>query len=329
MAKAIAVSALLLLIGGCSGSSVTTTPPSRPVSAARIDMSTGVVDVVPGVGSVWVAGFGVVARLDSGTGEVVATIDAAGTEDYSRIAVGEGSVWVTTSGAGSVYRIDPVTNQVLATVDVGGSVFGIAVGGGFVWITRPAETTGELLRIDPTSNLVVGDPIAVGPGPGQVTFGLGAVWVANTSPPSVVRVDPASGEVKTVFTGTRGVAIADGSVWTAGSDEIVRLDPDSGQVQARFQMPRAGLLAVSDGAVWVLAWPESTSTAIFYPIEGTAALWQIDPRSNQVVGQPVAVSGLQPIAIAATDTAIWIGDYTGMTVARFNLVPCAEPACGS
>jgi hypothetical protein len=37
---------------------------------------------------------------------------------------------------------------------------------------------------------------------------------------------------------------------------------------------------------------------------------------------------LQLIAIAVTDDAVWIGDYTAMTVARFDLVPCADPACG-
>jgi streptogramin lyase len=326
MVKAVAVSALLVLVGACSGSSGTTTPPSRAVDAARIDLPTGVVDVAAEGDSVWVAGFGIVARLSSETSEVVATIETPGASGYSSVSAASESVWVTEGG--KVYRIDPETNQVVAVVDVGGSITGVAVGGGFVWITRSGEPTGELLRIDPTSNLLVGDPIPVGPGPGEVTFGLGAVWVANTSPPSVVRVDPVSGEVDTVSPRHRAVAIADGSVWMAGLDEVVRVDPDSGAALARFPIPRAGWLAVGDGAVWVLAWPEERSAGISSPIEGTAALWQIDPVTNTVVGTPVAVGGLQLIAIAVTDDAVWIGDYTAMTVARFDLVPCADPACG-
>jgi hypothetical protein len=43
----------------------------------------------------------------------VATVETPGTEGHSRVAVGEGAVWVTADG-GKVYRIDPVTNAVVA-----------------------------------------------------------------------------------------------------------------------------------------------------------------------------------------------------------------------
>ena len=86
-----------------------------------------------------------------------------------------------------MYRIDPSSDRVVAAIAVGGTVVGIAVGAGSVWVTRPEDGPGQVVRIDARTNRVSGAPIVVGPGPLQVTYGQGAVWVQNTSPPSAVR----------------------------------------------------------------------------------------------------------------------------------------------
>jgi Domain of unknown function (DUF5074) len=318
---------VLLGLRGSSQPSPAGTPSLvRPVFEVQIHVPSGAVDVAVGDGAVWISGFGTVSRLDPRTNEVVATIETPGTEDYSRVAVGEGAVWVTADG-GRVYRIDPVTNAVVATIPVGGPIMGVSAGDGSVWVTRPAEGIGELVRIDPATNAVVGEPIEVGPGPVSVISGFGALWVTNTSPPSVVRVDPASGEVRTVgFTGQ--VAVGYGSLWAAFEDQVVRGDPETGQPIERFSIPRAVAVAASEGLVWVLALPESSSPTLFYPIKGTAALWEIDPADNHLVGKPVLIDDLQPIALAAGEGAVWVADYDGATVTRFGLVPCSEATCG-
>ena len=297
----------------------------RPVLDVRIHVPSGVIDVEVGDGAVWVSGFGAVSRLDPRTNEVVAIIKTPGTEDFSRVAVGEGAVWITADG-GKVYRIDPATNSVVATIPVGGPIMGVSAGDGFVWVTRPTEGVGELVRIDPATNAVVGEPIEVGPGPVSVTSGFGALWVTNTSPPSVVRVDPASGEVRTVpITGQ--VAVGYGSLWAASDDQVVRADPETGQPIETFRIPRAVAVAATDGPVWVLALPESSSPTLFYPIKGTAAVWEIDPADNHIVAQPVLIDDLQPIAIAAGEGAVWVADYDSATVTRFGFVSCSDLAC--
>jgi DNA-binding beta-propeller fold protein YncE len=306
------------------------TPPLvRPVLEARIHIPAGAVDVMVGDGAIWVSGGGKVSRINPLTNEVVATIDTPGTEDYSRVAVGEGGVWVTADG-GKLYRIDPATNTVVATIQVGGPLMGVvATGEGNVWVTRPSEGTGELVRIDPATNAVVGEPIEVGPGPVSVVSDLGALWVTNTSPPSVVRVDPVSGEVgevRRVMGSVPGdLAVAYGSLWAASGDQVVRADPETGQWIETFRIPRAAAVATSEGQVWVLAMPESSSPTLFYPIKGTAALWQIDPADNRIVGEPVRIADLQPIALAAGEGAVWVADYDNGTVTRFDLVQSSAP----
>ena len=285
-------------------------------------------------GALWVAGFGAVSRLDPATGRIETRVRTPDTGDYSQIAVGEGSVWIT--GGGAVYRIDPSTNRVIAIVHLAGSVQGIAAEAGRIWVTRPTSSgPGELIRIDPRTNRVAGPPIKVGPGPGQVIYGQGAVWVQNTSPASVVRVDPATGHVSTVI-GTRAlapgspvagaIAVGYGSLWAASNGFLTRVDPRTGQVVASARIPRGVAVAIGAGEVWVLAYPRSSSPTLFYPIKHTAALWEVDPKSNRIIGKPIRLDALQPIAVTATQRNVWVADYNRGTVTRLRLVADTSPA---
>jgi hypothetical protein len=87
-----------------------------------------------------------------------------------------------------------------------------------------------------------------------------------------------------------------------------------------IRVPRAQAVAVAQGRVWVLSSPQSSSPTLFYPIKNTAALWQIDPVNNHIVGKPVRLAALQPIALSAGGTALWVADYDGGTVTRFDLL---------
>ncbi len=285
--------ALLFGLGSSAQHAISSPSPSvRAVPGATITpIPSGAVDVAIGAGAVWVSGFGHVTRLDPATSEVVATVKTPGTEDFSQVAVGLGGVWVTADG-GVVYRIDPMDNEVVAAIVVGGAIQGVDTGAGSVWVTRPREGPGELLRVDPVTNRVV-NTIEVGPGPGAVLYAFGALWVTNTSPPSVDRVDPSTGTVTAMrFTGL--VAAGDDSLWAASGDTVIRVDPTTGEPMATVRVPRAQAVASAGGRVWVLASPESSNPTLFYPIEHTAALWEIDPSTNQVVGSPVYLDALQP-----------------------------------
>jgi len=293
-------------------------PHVRAVHGHSIRLPSGAVDVAAGGRAVWVTGFGTMTRIDPDTDRVVAKVRTPGTEDLSRVAVAPGAVWVTADG-GRLYRIDPTTNEVVATVPVGGSIQGVEIGGGYVWVTRPTEGVGELVRVDPATSRVAGAPIEVGSGPVAVLYAFGALWVTNSSPSSVVRVDPSTGEV--TQTGLAGpVAAGYGSLWAASEGAVVRADPATGQVTARIPVPRAQAVAVAEGRVWALASPRSSSPTLFYPVKHTAALWEVDPATNGIAQEPVRMDALQPSALAADGAALWVTDYGDGTVDRFDLV---------
>ena len=292
-------------------------------AVSELRVPAGVVDVATAGGAVWVSGFGAVTRIDAATRRMI-VIKTPRTNDFSHITVGDGSVWVT--GLGTVYRIDPRRNRVVATIHIGDSpVFGVAVGAGRVWVAvpRPGPGDGEVVQIDPSTNRVTGSPIAVGPGPSQMSYGEGAVWVQNTS----TRIDPATHRVSLAPTvlslgepATVSVLAAYGSLWDAGADALTRLDPHSGTVLAQIKILRAQQVISGDGGLWVLAEPLSSTSSVFTPVKGTARLWEIDPRTNRIIGQPARLDALEPIGLAVSSNAVWIADYNRATVTRIPLV---------
>jgi hypothetical protein len=292
--------------------------PRRAVLGATIRIPAGAVDVAVGTDAIWVSGFGRVTRVDPSTDRIVAAVKTPGTEDYSHVAVGLGAVWVS-SDRGRLYRIDPNSNRVVAAILVGGPIVGVATGAGYVWVTRPTEGIGELIRVDPATNRVTGAPIDAGPGPIAALYGFGALWVTNSSPSSVVRVAPSTGTASTMgFTGH--VAAGYGSLWATSDDSVVRADPKTGLPTATVRVPRAQTVAVGQGGVWVLASAKSSSPTLFYPVKNTAALWEVDPMNNRIVGRPLRLAALQPLALAVGGGAVWVADYNSGSVTRFDLV---------
>jgi hypothetical protein len=289
---------------------------ARPVLAGEFHVPSGAEDLAVSDGALWVSGYGAVSRLDPVTGRVVARISTPGLAVSSRIAIGERSIWVA-SGP-TVYRIDPSTDRVVAAIHVGGTVVGIAVGPGRVWVTRPRQGAGQVIRIDPRTNRVAGHPIEVGRGPSQISYGEGAVWVENTAPPSVMRIDPATGNVSAV-PAVGVTAIGYDSLWAASEGSLRRFDPGTGRILASLRIPRAQQIAIGAGEVWILASPRSSSPTVFDPIKHTAALWEVDPRNNQIIGKAISLDAVQPIALAVTSANVWVADYRTETVARLHL----------
>ena len=127
-------------------------------SVARIDPNTNVIvesiEVGPsprfiatGAGAVWTLnqGDGSVSRIDPKTNKVVATIEVGVPGPGGDIAVGEGSVWVTSFDF-PLSRIDPATNTVVQQfVGKGGDA--VRVGLGSVWLSN--LEAGNVWRIDP------------------------------------------------------------------------------------------------------------------------------------------------------------------------------------
>ncbi len=100
-----------------------------------------------GLGSVWTInqGDGTISRIDAKTNKVVATIEAGIPGGGGEIAVGEGSVWVT-SFEYPVTRINPTTNTVVQQFfGPGGDA--IRVGHGSVWLSNLRQS--NVWRLDP------------------------------------------------------------------------------------------------------------------------------------------------------------------------------------
>jgi virginiamycin B lyase len=100
-----------------------------------------------GEGSVWTVnqGDGSITRVDGKTNTVVATIEAGLPGPGGEIAVGEGSVWVT-SFEYPITRIDPATNRVVQQFyGEGGDA--IRVGHGSVWLSN--LRAANVWRLDP------------------------------------------------------------------------------------------------------------------------------------------------------------------------------------
>jgi virginiamycin B lyase len=100
-----------------------------------------------GEGSVWAVnqGDGTISRVDVKTNKVVATIEAGIPGGGGEIAVGEGSVWVT-SFEYPITRIDPRTNKV-AQQFYGAGGDAIRVGHGSVWLSNLRQS--NVWRLDP------------------------------------------------------------------------------------------------------------------------------------------------------------------------------------
>jgi hypothetical protein len=226
-----------------------------------------------------------------------------------------------------VDRIDPDTDRVIATLHRPGALTGIAVGSHRVWVAQPRHGAGRLIVINPRTDRDAGRPIKVGPGPGQVIYALRHIWVQNTSPASITRVNIHGGHGTTVIdaaiptsSAPAPVAIAGGdhSLWSLANGSLNRIDP-AGVTHRSARLPRGVAIALGDRSVWVLSYPRSRSAALFEPIPATATLSQINPHNGRPKARPAALGMLQPIDIVFIHHAIWIADYHTSTVTRIDL----------
>lgn len=265
-------------------------------------------------GSVWVAALGWVLRVDAASARVVARIRTPAVDNLSRVTIGLGGVWVTSGqDAGLVYRIDPGTDRILATIRVIGSATGVAVGDGYVWVSSVLTGPGVVSRIDPRTDAVVGHPIRVGPGPTEVEYGDRAVWVENSSPASLTRLDPRSRHASTVVGADAtafnspvlgDVAAGAGGIWRVRNNLLEKVGLN-GVALTLIGIPGAQLVVARGSTVWVLSVPNPT-----------ARLWRIDARSARIIGPPLRIAA--GVALVASSRSIWSADQATASLTRVS-----------
>jgi YVTN family beta-propeller protein len=137
-----------------------------------------------------------------------------------------------------------------------------------------------------------------------------AVWVAEHSNNSVVRIDVKTNTVAKRFAvGFRpvGLAIGEGAVWVASNwaDELWTIDPKANEVRGpAIRVGRAPLdVAIGWGSVWVTN-------------SGGGTVSRVDPRTRQVVATiPV---GPEPIGVAAGSAGVWVTAFRDSRVWRID-----------
>jgi hypothetical protein len=168
----------------------------------------------------WVTSFdgGTVMRVDSASGDVLASVD--GIAGPTGIAVTDEAVWVAANRSSRVVRIDRATDTIAAQVMIGvGRPHSIVAGPGGVWTSN--GTGRSVSRIDPATTALVAtiplDDIAY-----DVEIAGDSVWA--TSGPEGDCQD---------------------------SSSVTRIDQEHGLVVGSLGFPCAWALVGDDGALWV------------------------------------------------------------------------------
>jgi YVTN family beta-propeller protein len=234
----------------------------------------------------------------------------------SGIAVGAGSVWVVNTDDGSVSRIDPKTRRVTATIAVGGRNLGkLAVSHASVWVLREDYDTlkqgGELIRIDPVTNTVIGRTVL---GKNMCgSFGLAAsadaIWVSADAQGTVIRIDPATGDIVTrihVDGAPIGPVVTQGTVWVANESEgAVR----EWRIDLTTNQPR--VVEGFRGFGWML----EPAGGKFWTTDG-ATVSMIDPET-QVVELAMALPNAYEFVVVAHRLWTISWDSTGTAAVRW------------
>ena len=153
------------------------------------------------------------------------------------------------------------------------------------------------------------------PRPARVAFGDGSIWVSDSVEPSILRLDAATGKsagspIPLGFV-PREIAYGEGAVWVCSLDRsrLARIDPQTNEVVAEvdlrpLQIPDHVylLLAAGEGAVWI-----TDQTHVI----------QIDPRTNQIAGEPLP-AGEEIITLALGHGTLWTGSHDDGMITRVD-----------
>jgi len=254
-------------------------PHTRSVVGKPRHVSGGPFAVAVGAGAVWVAaGDGTVRAYDPGS--VQPTGPTATVPGANGLAVGGGSVWISSRRAGTVTRMDPRTRRTDPPIRVGRGPADIAIGAGAIWVAN--ADGGSVSRIDPRRRRADA-PIAVGTRQVlAVTVGEQGVWVARAAGPNadrtqLVQIDPQAGKVVGDPISVPGAVpldlVAGDGVWVTDSGgalrsqsagRVSRIDPAMptmrGPVLRVGKRPSA--IALGEGAIWVTNEDDGTLTPI-------------------------------------------------------------------
>jgi streptogramin lyase len=184
--------------------------------------------------------------------------------------------------------------KVSETVTVGGSPSQINVGHNAIWVTSRLPA-GALTRIDPVTK----EPTTIDLGgvPNDLAVGGTGAWIANTG--DLQHVGLSGGAPKSYPIASPGadmhVAISPGAVWIVVSGEaLFRVDPQHPGDATEVTVTQNPVdIAVGDGVLWVL--------------DQTGQIQSFDARTEEPLGEAIAVSTGENAEITLGAGALWYG----------------------
>ena len=224
------------------------------------------------------------------------------------VAVGYGSVWVTSSNVDSLLRFGPETRDVAKLIKAGAGPADVAVGDS-VWVVNRDD--GTATEIDPPTSTPEAT-VAVSARPESVATEGEVAWVASPSQGSLTRIDSSSdGEPAAQPFAIGGapadLAISGESLWMvdASRGTLAELSVQDGQ-PLREPIELGGqpvAVAVGPTAVWVA--DKARDLAI-----------RVDPDRP---AEPEKVEvGHRPVAIAVGAGSVWVTNAGDGTVTRIT-----------
>nr|MBA3691455.1 hypothetical protein [Actinomycetota bacterium] len=242
------------------------------------------------------------ARMDGESGSVELATGLGQRPGES--AIGFGSLWIAQPDRGVVVRVALEDGSVNDTIRVGNAPAGVAVGDGSVWVTNSGDGTVSRINVDTNEESRV---LRAGTSPTGIAFGDGALWIADSIGAALLRVDTTSEEVTSVPLSGRParVAVTPGAVWvSAAPNTISRIDPSGPNVV--FTQP------VGSGPTSVL--PAFGSIWVANQLDGTVT------RLESSTGRAEATIpvGLGANALVAVGDSMWVANEFEDTVSMID-----------
>jgi streptogramin lyase len=224
--------------------------------------------IAAGEGAVWVllgGENGGLQQIDPETRRLVGGPIDVDVGDGSRVAIGDGALWVTDTVDETVVKVDPERARAVETIKAPAGLDGpLAVGEGMVWILGSTiETNNETVHVTPIDESTgsAGEQIRVGEygDVGGIAAGEGSVWVGDSAGGAIRRIDPGTRKITDSLDlqeGANEVAIGDGAVWALDGalETVMRIDPATNEFSGRPVRVAVGgpaRLVTGDGAAWV------------------------------------------------------------------------------
>ena len=234
-------------------------PAVQPLAGVQVGTSrtTNQVAIAAGLTRIWVVKSegtrGVVAKLPRNGGRILRERALDQPDD---VAVGGGSVWVTTDNA-KLFELDPEDLATRKEIELDGDPHGVLAHPPCLYVATTGDPNG-FVAFDMRSGRKIGDYPAGGGG--EVAAGAGALWLTDREgEPAILRVEPgsprrATSKPLTVTPAYDALAVGARGAWTAGGASTVIRTDRSGTERQRIALDGEPVSISVDEAshvVWV------------------------------------------------------------------------------